>query len=110
MTTITLASHPLDPSTALLLALNAHDVHRQRGFAGVTEVDLDADKRLWQEVGEALAALARLIADCCGASAFNATRPGTSALCSRLAESIDDQVDGAAWALIEAAARAAVLR
>ena len=96
-----------DPAQALRAALDGHDSDRRGAFAGVTLADLDADKQLGFDIGEAIAALARTIASRCRASAFCVERPATTALCARLVEAVDDQVDGAAWAVIAAAARAA---
>ena len=73
-------------------------------------MDLETDKRLWLDIGEAIAILANVIASRCAESPFCHERPAASALCSRLAESIDDQLDGTGWTVIEAAARAALVQ
>jgi hypothetical protein len=88
--------------------MDRHDAERRAAVAGVTSHALDGDKLAWSEIGEAIAGLARLIADHCQTSAFCPTQPRRDLLCARLAESIDDQVDAPAWAIIEAAARASI--
>ncbi len=90
--------------------MNGHDADRRERFSGVIAADLDGDKQIWSGVGEAIAALARMLVEGCDTSAFCAAPPSASAVCARLVESIDDQVDVAAWRLIEAAAGAAVSR
>ena len=99
-----------DPLRALQSALNDHDARRRSAFAGVMAAELEADKQLWRDIGEAIAALARRIADGCAASAFVAGRPAVAALRERLVESIDDQLEPAAWTVVDAAARAALRR
>jgi hypothetical protein len=105
-----LAQPPRDPAHALQAALSQHDASRRAAFAGVTASDLDTEKRLWSEIGDAIASLARLVADGCDASVFCTERPATSALCARLVEAIDDRIDLAAWTVIEAAAQASLFR
>ncbi|HEX4181140.1 MAG TPA: hypothetical protein VHY32_10150 [Caulobacteraceae bacterium] len=73
--------------------------------AGVTQAALDQDVRRWRALGHAIVDLARLVSGQCAASAFCDGRPGVFALAVRLAEAIDDQVDGPAWRVIEAQAR-----
>ena len=98
----------LEPQMALRAAMDRHDADRRHAHCGVTAIDLDADKRIWSEVGVAIAAAAHRLAEGCRSSGFCATRPVSAVLCARFVEAIDDQVDGPAWALIEAAARAAL--
>ena len=86
-----------------------HDAHRRTAFAGVTPRALDGDKAGWIELGEAIVTLARLVVDRCEASGFCSARPTLQDLCARLVESIDDQLDLAAWTVVEAATRRAVV-
>jgi hypothetical protein len=97
-----------DRARPLYAAMDRHDAERRTAVAGVTAHALDADKLAWSRIGEAIASLADLVTDLCQASAFCQTQPRRDLLCARLVESIDDQVDAAAWAIIEAAARAAI--
>ena len=102
--------HTADPHRALHSALDAHDQRRRNTFAGTLAADLAADKQIWSAIGDAFAALARRIADGCAASAFVGDQPALSALCDRLTQSVDDQLDPDAWRVVDAAARAALGR
>jgi hypothetical protein len=82
-----------------------HDHVRRNSYAGATADLLDADKAAWSGIGEAIAAVAELIARSCAASAFCEARPKPEQLAARMAESIDDQVDREAWLVIDAAAQ-----
>ena len=93
---------------ALERALDDHDSDRRHTTAGVTAADLASDKQLWVDLGQAVAALARRLADGCDASIFCGDRIAAARLCVRLVESIDDQIDIVAWRVIEAAALAAI--
>ena len=86
-------------------ALRDHDDHRRTTQAAVTAVGLDADNDLWAIAGAAIASLARLIGQSCRDSRYCNDRPEVAALVARLSESIDDQIDTAAWAVIDASAR-----
>ena len=85
------------------------DACRER-FAGVTGATLAADKRRWRELGGAMANLARLISVSCASSQFCQARPQADLLTARISEAIDDQLDGPAWTLVNAAARADAAR
>ena len=97
-----------DPCSQLNTAFDRHDSDRRRALAGVTGADLDTDKQIWSAIGVALAEVAQLVADGCQASGLCGGRPATTAICARLVEAIDDQVDVPAWEIIEAAASAVV--
>jgi hypothetical protein len=82
-----------------------HDVERRSAVEGVTARGLAEDNLRWERIGEAIAALARLIHQLCADSEFGEARPAVEGVAIRLSESIDDQVDVCAWRVIEAAAR-----
>jgi hypothetical protein len=84
-----------------------HDRARREGLAGVTQRLLDADKARWSRIGEALAAMARLVSETCASSAFGETRPKVEDVAVRLSEAIDDQLDSEAWPVVDAATRLA---
>jgi hypothetical protein len=74
-------------------------------FAGVTGAALHADKTCWRDLGGAIASLARLISMACASSQFCQGRPQADLLAARISEAIDDQIDGPAWAVVDAATR-----
>ncbi len=82
-----------------------HDDCRRNAHAIAASTCLDADNDLWTRLGAAIASLAHLIRQACHDSRFGDARPEATALAARLSESIDDQVDAAAWAVIDASAR-----
>ena len=86
-----------------------HDAIRRAFRAGVTGRTLAADVRRWEALGEAIAALAGLVARHCTASHFCDARPDVALLAIRLSESIDDLMDEPAWAVVDAAARLAAV-
>ena len=88
-------------------AQRRHDHDRRHHRDGATAQDLDVDNALWDQVGRDIGALARRIQQTCLASRFGDTRPDLALLADRLVESVDDQVDRAAWRVIQAAARLA---
>ncbi len=73
---------------------------------GATADALDEDARLWMALGGAIGELAWRVRRSCAASAFCEARPSAALVAARLAEAIDDQFDGPAWAVINAAAQA----
>ncbi len=91
-------------------AQDEHDCIRRDQFCGVSTADLARDHQHWETLGEAIAGLARLIADRCADSAFNDFRPHIALLTARLSEAIDDLIDEPAWTVIDAAARLAAER
>lgn len=88
-------------------AQRRHDHDRRRHRDGVSAQDLAADNGLWNQVGRDIAGLARRIRQSCLTSHFGDARPEVTLLVDRLVESVDDQVDNAAWRVIQAAARLA---
>jgi hypothetical protein len=84
-----------------------HDRALRAEVCGVTLRELDADKALWREVGGAIGELARRVRDHCAASAYARARPCAELIAARLSESIDDQMDPAAWRIADAAAHLA---
>jgi len=86
-------------------AQDEHDQIRRTLRAGVTEGLLISDLGRWEAIGDAIARLARLVAEQFAASAFGDARPDIGLLAARLSESIDDLLDEPAWAVIDAAAR-----
>lgn len=86
-------------------AENSHDADRRSTCAGVTGRALGADNDAWEEIGAAIADLARLISARCAASRLCNARPRVDALAARVSEAIDDQIDAVAWRVIDAAAR-----
>jgi hypothetical protein len=82
-----------------------HDAAIRSSRSGVSDARLAEDLLRWRRLGSAIADLARLVGDHCAASAFCDTRPRTDVLASRLVEAIDDQIDEAAWRVVEARAR-----
>jgi hypothetical protein len=90
-------------------AEDEHDDIRRAFRAGVTARTLAADIRRWEALGEAVAALAGLVARHCAASHFCDARPDVLLLTMRLSESIDDLIDEPAWAVVDAAARLAAV-
>ena len=72
---------------------------------GASTAALHSDCALWLEVGDAIAALARLIQAQCAKSQFCGARPKVEILTARLSEAVDDQIDSPAWAVVDAAAR-----
>jgi hypothetical protein len=91
-------------------AEDEHDRARLDAFAGVTRPSLEAEKTRWCAIGEAIAALARLICETCAASAFCEARPRAMDVAIRVSEAIDDQLDGPAWRVADAAARLAACK
>ena len=86
-------------------AQDDHDVERRFALEGVTARGLAEDNLRWERIGEAIAALARLIHQLCADSEFGEARPAVEGMAVRLSEALDDQVDISAWRVIEAAAR-----
>src|ERR1700723_2355796 len=82
-----------------------HAIARRSACEGATAAALNSDNGLWLEVGDAIAALARLIQAQCAKSQFRAACPKVEMLTARLSEAIDDQLDGPSWAVVDAAAR-----
>jgi len=70
--------------------------------AGVRTAALDSDLKRWCALGAAIVELALAVRRHCSASGFCDARPRLDALAARLVESIDDQIDAAAWRVIEA--------
>lgn len=99
---------PIPPRTLdgrLAAAENGHDADRRSTCSGVTARALVADNDAWEEIGAAIADLARLIHARCATSRLCNARPRIDALAARVSEAIDDQIDAAAWRVIDAAAR-----
>lgn len=84
-----------------------HDRRRCAQAEGAAAYLLERDKARWTSLGQALAALARQVSDAGAASPFSETRPAAEAVAVRLSEAIDDQLDDAAWRVMDAAARLA---
>jgi len=102
----------LDPAAALRRLRETEDEHddiRRTFRAGVSARTLAEDVRRWEALGEAIAALAGLVARHCAASHFCDARPDVGLLAIRLSESIDDLMDEPAWAVVDAAARLAAV-
>jgi hypothetical protein len=103
---------PIDSAGALRRLRDAEDEHDdiRRAFRiGVTTRTLAADVRRWEALGEAIAALAGLVARQCAASHFCDARPDVLLLAIRLSESIDDLIDEPAWAVVDASTRLAAV-
>ncbi|HEY2660053.1 MAG TPA: hypothetical protein VGI79_10050 [Caulobacteraceae bacterium] len=96
----------------LRCAQRDHDDLRRSAASGVAVPGFHVDCDLWGQLGTAIAGLAHQIGLACRDSQYCSDRPEAAALAARLSESIDDQIDAAAWAVINAAARlrAATLR
>jgi len=94
----------------LQTAEDDHDSALRQRCSGASQGLLDQDKAGWTQIGGALAAVARLVADTCASSAFCATRPQVDTVTARLSEAIDDQFDRSAWLVVDAAARLAAER
>lgn len=90
-------------------AEDEHDAIRRAFSAGASARTLAADLRRWEALGEAIAALAGLVARHCAASHFCDARPDVALLTIRLSESIDDLMDEPAWSVTDAAARLAAV-
>jgi hypothetical protein len=88
-------------------AEDEHDRARLDASAGVTRPSLETEKTRWCAIGEAIAALAWTICETCAASAFCEVRPRPMNVAIRVSEAIDDQLDGPAWRVVDAAARLA---
>jgi hypothetical protein len=86
-------------------ALDAHDHARRAAFEGVTDAELACEHAHWDAVGAAVAGVAEMIRRRCAASAFCASPPEAGALAVRITEAIDDQLDEAAWRVVDAAAQ-----
>jgi hypothetical protein len=82
-----------------------HDLAVRGLRAGVSAEALDMDAQLWRAMGSAIAELARLVSRHCHLSSFCEARPSVGLLTARLSEAIDDQLDGAAWRVVDAQAR-----
>jgi hypothetical protein len=78
---------------------------RRQDCEGACTAALGADCDGWEEIGAAIAGLARLIRARCASSVFCAARPDIELLTARLSEAIDDQFDRASWIVVDAAAR-----
>jgi len=101
------------PSEALRRLRDTEDDHnavRRVHCAGVTEAALASDLGRWEMLGEAIAGLAIAVARHCAQSAFCDARPDVDLLTARLSESFDDLMDGAAWSVVDAAARLAAAK
>jgi hypothetical protein len=82
-----------------------HAIAHRSTCEGASAAALNSDNGLWLEVGDAIAALARLIQAQCAKSQFCGARPKVEMLAARLSEAIDDQLDVPCWAVVDAAAR-----
>jgi hypothetical protein len=91
-------------------AENDHDAGLRAVRGGVRAEALTKDLQLWRALGAAIVDLARIVREQCAASAFCDARPGIEPLAARLVESIDDQIDAAAWGVIAAQARLLAMR
>jgi hypothetical protein len=89
----------------LRTADNGHAAARLSTCEGVAPTALDADVGRWIEIGGAIAALARLIQAHSAASQFCSARPDIEVLATRISETIDDQLDGPSWGLVDAVAK-----
>jgi len=98
-----------DAARRLRDAQDDHDSVRRAFRAGVTSALLAADHRRWEALGAAIAALAGAVARHCADSEFCDARPPVALITARLSESIDDLMDGPAWAVVDAAARLAAV-
>lgn len=84
-----------------------HDRLRREQAEGAAGVLLEMDKARWSGLGQALGALARQLCEASAASPFGEARPAAELVTARLSEAIDDQLDEAAWRVLDAAARLA---
>jgi hypothetical protein len=82
---------------------------RREACEGVCAAALRADNDGWEEIGAAIAGLARLIGARCASSLFCDARPDVELVAARLSEAVDDQFDPPSWGVVDAAARLAAV-